>query len=113
MLEMLYKVCSRLQINTLLYGSGCMHLILAEHKCLTQIFSQSLGHLVPQRWESSVWPTEQSNTTMIRFVQRIRSIHGGFKKCYNSKEKNKGDPLLENSGNNDKSCLKYISFSLT
>lgn len=24
----------------LLYGSGCMHLILAEHKCLTWIFPE-------------------------------------------------------------------------
>lgn len=84
----------------LLYGSGCMHLILAEHKCLTQIFPEFTLLSVSELEIISVDYRAVRNTITIWFVQRICSIHGVSKICYDSNGKNKGDSLLENSGNN-------------
>lgn len=40
MFEMLAQTVFKAADQYLLYGSGCVHLILAEHKCLTQIFPE-------------------------------------------------------------------------
>lgn len=98
--EMLTQTMFKAADQYLLYGSGCKHLILTEHKCLTQIFPEFTLLSVSELEIISLAYRAVGNTITIWFVQRICSIHGVSKICYDSNGKNKGDSLLENSGNN-------------